>query len=94
MFAKNEDIKKYPNREHALCILNHRGDVDWMVGWCLIERIGMLGVSPCHYLITVSALFSSIYFPPSCKVVKTIVVAQSEVYIIIACYELFGTVKI
>ena len=58
VFAKNEDIKKYPNREHALCVLNHRGDVDWMVGWCLIERIGMLGVS--HYLITVSALFSSI----------------------------------
>ena len=65
MFAKNEDIKKYPNREHALCVLNHRGDVDWMVGWCLIERIGMLGVSPCHYLIMISAPAFK-----SCKVVK------------------------
>ena len=32
------------NGEHALCVLNHRGDMDWMIGWCLIERAGMLGV--------------------------------------------------
>ena len=32
------------NVEHALVLLNHRGDVDWMIGWCLIEVTGMLGV--------------------------------------------------
>ena len=38
-------MMKYKNTEHALCILNHRGDLDWMIGWCIIDRIGMLGVS-------------------------------------------------
>ena len=28
-----------------MCVLNHRGDLDWMIGWVLIERMGMLGVS-------------------------------------------------
>ena len=38
-------MEKYANSEHALCVLNHRGDLDWMIGWVLIERMGMLGVS-------------------------------------------------
>ena len=43
-------IKKYQNSEHAICVLNHRGDLDWMIGWVMIERAGMLGVSLCsHY---------------------------------------------
>ena len=45
IFAKEGDLEKYANSEHALCVLNHRGDLDWMIGWVLIERIGMLGVS-------------------------------------------------
>ena len=45
MYAKEGDIEKFANSEHALCVLNHRGDLDWMIGWVLIERIGMLGVS-------------------------------------------------
>ena len=39
------DSTKYRNIEHAFCVINHRGDLDWMIGWVLIERIGMLGVS-------------------------------------------------
>ena len=35
------------NTEHALVVLNHRGDLDWMIGWVLIDRMGMLGVSGC-----------------------------------------------
>ena len=46
MYAKEGDLEKYANSEHALCVLNHRGDLDWMIGWVLIERMGMLGVSP------------------------------------------------
>ena len=34
------------NREHAIVTMNHPGDLDWMVGWVLINRVGMLGVSP------------------------------------------------
>lgn len=40
-----DDVMKYKNTEHALCVLNHSGDLDWMVGWCIIDRMGMLGVS-------------------------------------------------
>ena len=45
LFAKEALVHTYANKEHALCVLNHHGDLDWMIGWCLIERIGMLGVS-------------------------------------------------
>lgn len=41
----SEEFKGYMNSEHALCLLNHRGDMDWMIGWCLLERSGMLSVS-------------------------------------------------
>ena len=44
VFAKNGEVEKYANTEHALCVLNHRGDLDWMIGWVFIERVGMLGV--------------------------------------------------
>lgn len=49
VFAKDGDLEKYANSEHALCVLNHRGDLDWMIGWVLTERIGMLGVSVIWY---------------------------------------------
>ena len=44
IYGDPDVIKKYPNTEHAFCIVNHRGDLDWMIGWIVIERIGMLGV--------------------------------------------------
>ena len=43
-YAESDDYKKLMNTEHGLVVLNHRGDVDWMIGWCLIEVAGMLGV--------------------------------------------------
>ena len=45
VFGSQEDIDRYANKEHALCLLNHHCDLDWMIGWCLVERLGMLGVS-------------------------------------------------
>ncbi|PON59039.1 Phospholipid/glycerol acyltransferase [Parasponia andersonii] len=30
-------------KEHALVISNHRGDIDWLVGWVLAQRSGCLG---------------------------------------------------
>lgn len=46
IFVKSgeSDVMKHANTEHALCILNHRGDMDWAVGWCINDRIGMLTV--------------------------------------------------
>ncbi|XP_065889508.1 1-acyl-sn-glycerol-3-phosphate acyltransferase gamma-like [Dysidea avara] len=43
VYGDVEVIKKYQNSEHAICVLNHRGDLDWMIGWVMIERAGMLG---------------------------------------------------
>ena len=47
-YSEDSMVANY-KKEHALCVLNHRGDLDWMIGWCLIERIGMLGVSELMY---------------------------------------------
>ncbi len=41
----NAAAYKAMGTEHALAVLNHRGDLDWMIGWVLINRMGMLGVS-------------------------------------------------
>ncbi|KAL6842168.1 hypothetical protein ACP4OV_028147 [Aristida adscensionis] len=30
-------------KEHALVISNHRGDIDWIIGWILAQRSGCLG---------------------------------------------------
>ena len=38
------NMLKHCNMESALCVINHRGDLEWMAGFCLIDRIGMLGV--------------------------------------------------
>lgn len=40
-----EGLPQYMNSEHALVVLNHRGDLDWMIGWVIIDRAGQLGVS-------------------------------------------------
>ena len=56
-------VEKYANSEHALCVLNHRGDLDWMIGWVLIERIGMLGVSSVEIMLIHVISLSLIVFP-------------------------------
>ncbi len=44
-FGQEDLVSRYANKEHALVLLNHRGDLDWMIGWVMIDRLGMLGVS-------------------------------------------------
>ena len=44
-----QDVDKVANKEHAIVVMNHPGDLDWMLGWVIINRIGMLGVS-VHYI--------------------------------------------
>jgi len=39
-----EDVK-YIGQEHAIVMMNHKYDIDWMMGWILSERLSMLGVS-------------------------------------------------
>lgn len=40
----DEDVrKKYLGNEHALLLMNHTYDVDWLIGWMLCEKVGVLG---------------------------------------------------
>lgn len=43
IFLDTHDVLKWANKEHAIVVMNHPGDLDWMVGWVVIDRIGMLG---------------------------------------------------
>ncbi|BFZ10262.1 hypothetical protein BsWGS_13301 [Bradybaena similaris] len=42
MYMKDENLP-YIGREHILCIMNHKYDIDWLVAWSLSERFQMLG---------------------------------------------------
>ncbi|XP_046665471.1 1-acyl-sn-glycerol-3-phosphate acyltransferase gamma-like [Homalodisca vitripennis] len=43
IYIDKDDFSKYYGKEHAYLIMNHRYDVDWLVGWIFCERIGVLG---------------------------------------------------
>ena len=43
IYSTDEDLKMI-GKEHALSILNHKYDIDWLMGWCLMQRINILGV--------------------------------------------------
>ncbi|XP_054262888.1 1-acyl-sn-glycerol-3-phosphate acyltransferase gamma-like [Macrosteles quadrilineatus] len=43
IYIDKDDFKRYYGKEHAYLIMNHRYDVDWLVGWIFCERIGVLG---------------------------------------------------
>ena len=36
------------NKEHVICIMNHKYDIDWLMGWIICQRTGLLHV--CIYL--------------------------------------------
>jgi lysophosphatidic acid acyltransferase/lysophosphatidylinositol acyltransferase len=44
IYMSDEDWK-YLNREHIICIMNHKYDIDWLMGWVVCQRTGLLGVS-------------------------------------------------
>lgn len=40
----DDDIrKKYLGKEHVLLLMNHTYDIDWLIGWMLCEKVGVLG---------------------------------------------------
>lgn len=43
-YADKEDYK-YFGKEHAVFILNHKYEIDWLAAWAINDRIGILGVS-------------------------------------------------
>lgn len=59
------DPQAYPKfgKENAIVVLNHKFEIDFLCGWSLAERFGVLGVSrprssllpcfsPCHRNLT------------------------------------------
>lgn len=44
IYIDEEDFKKV-NKEHVICIMNHKYDIDWLMGWIVCQRTGLLGVS-------------------------------------------------
>ena len=46
---EGEDLSKI-GQEHAIVIMNHKYDIDWLMGWIMANRFGVLGVGN-HFLI-------------------------------------------
>eukprot|EP00054_Salpingoeca_dolichothecata_P013054 m.72650 g.72650 ORF g.72650 m.72650 type:complete len:364 (-) comp20275_c0_seq3:50-1141(-) len=46
IFAEPEVFKALGN-ESAVAILNHRSDLDWMIGWMIADRFKILGGAKC-----------------------------------------------
>ncbi|CAH0558061.1 unnamed protein product [Brassicogethes aeneus] len=42
-YVDKDVYDKYFGKEHAFCIMNHSYDVDWVPGWMVCDRLGMLG---------------------------------------------------
>ena len=51
IYIDKEDLEQYYGKEHGFLVMNHRYEVDWLMGWVLCDRINILGVSCCHLLI-------------------------------------------
>ena len=43
IYIKDEDLKQLGN-ERALAVMNHKYDIDWLLGYILCQRINLLGV--------------------------------------------------
>ncbi|XP_055315247.1 1-acyl-sn-glycerol-3-phosphate acyltransferase delta-like isoform X2 [Sitodiplosis mosellana] len=43
IYCDEEVRKKYLGKEHTLLLMNHTYDVDWLIGWMLCEKVGVLG---------------------------------------------------
>lgn len=39
---KNHLLENYPGKEHALLVCNHRGDIDWLIGWVIAQVHALL----------------------------------------------------
>lgn len=43
LFMSDEDFK-HVNKEHTIVIMNHKYDIDWLMGWIVCQRTGLLPV--------------------------------------------------
>ena len=47
-------------KESAICFSNHRSDVDWLIGYTLADRAGVLAVGICIVFALTSSACSII----------------------------------
>lgn len=38
-----DEYKKYCGKEHVLLLMNHSYEIDWLMGWVMCDKIGVLG---------------------------------------------------
>ena len=48
-------------KEHSIVLMNHKYDIDWLMGWILSERLAMLGVSDYYNIDYVDHIYFSHY---------------------------------
>ncbi|CAF1140090.1 unnamed protein product [Rotaria sp. Silwood1] len=41
LYIKPDDLEKV-RKEHAIVIMNHKYDIDWMAGWIICQRLGIM----------------------------------------------------
>lgn len=51
-YVDKEDYK-YFGKEHAILIINHKYEIDWLTAWAVTDRIGTLGVSLLDYTLLI-----------------------------------------
>jgi hypothetical protein len=56
VYIDKEELERYYGKEHGFLIMNHRYEVDWLMGWVLCDRVNILGVSCCHFLIVLCVI--------------------------------------
>lgn len=42
-YIDKNDFDKYYGKEHAYCIMNHKFEIDWLMGWMFCDKIRCLG---------------------------------------------------
>ena len=49
LYGTKEDMAML-GKESAICFCNHRSDVDWLIGYTLADRVGVLAVGIFFFL--------------------------------------------
>ena len=50
IFISKEDLK-HLGKENAVYIMNHKYEIDWLMGWLVCQRIGVLAVNYINFII-------------------------------------------
>ena len=59
LFMNDEDFK-HVNKEHTIVIMNHKYDIDWLMGWIVCQRTGLLPVRFISIYPLISTRFRNI----------------------------------